>query len=104
MRTSLGRKRGIVPARLHARRTGARDYNARSIRVGAHGMCALRLLWLFVAIVLIATPAIGQSPPTPSSDVLMAAAAAVRDTATHGSGAYAIVRSLTVEVGPRATG
>ena len=67
-------------------------------------MCALRSLCSFVAIALIAAPAFAQSPPATSSGNVMAAAAAIRDTAAHGSGAFAIVRSLTVEVGPRPAG
>jgi carboxypeptidase Q len=67
-------------------------------------MIAPRSLCSFVIAAFATAPAFAQSPPTPPSADLPAAAATLRDEAMHGSGAYAILRSLTVEVGPRSAG
>jgi hypothetical protein len=61
-----------------------------------------RLLWPFAIAALAAAPAFAQSPPT--SAQLSTAAATLRDTAVRGTDAYDILRSLTVEVGPRSAG
>jgi carboxypeptidase Q len=54
--------------------------------------------------VLTVVPAFAQTPAVaPSADVL-AAASALRDAALKDNEAYAIVRALTVEVGPRSAG
>src|SRR5262245_41485879 len=76
----------------------------RSLLTEPWKMCASRLLCSFVVIALFMPRAFGQSPPPALPDTVKSAAATLRDTAAHDSGAYAIVRSLTVEVGPRSAG
>ncbi|MGH9361476.1 MAG: peptidase M28 family protein, partial [Thermoanaerobaculia bacterium] len=55
---------------------------------------------------LAATTLAAQPPPGPAalSPELRATAAALRDAALQGTGAYELVRSLTTEVGPRPAG
>src|SRR5262245_60571369 len=66
-------------------------------------MPALRSLCPFVALAALAAPALGQTPDAAQADVVMAAAA-LRRSALASNDAYAIVQSLTAEVGPRPAG
>lgn len=61
------------------------------------------LMWLLVAESALAAAAPPVAPPAFSAEQI-AAAAALRDAALAGSAAYAIVASLTTEVGPRLAG
>lgn len=65
-------------------------------------MSAFRSLCVSATAVLLAMPASGQNAP--AAGAAPAAAAGLRNAAAQGSGAYDIVRSLTVEVGPRSAG
>ncbi|PJA39778.1 MAG: aminopeptidase, partial [Lysobacterales bacterium CG_4_9_14_3_um_filter_62_6] len=60
-------------------------------------------MWLLAAESALAAAAPPVAPPAFSAEQI-AAAAALRDAALAGSAAYAIVASLTTEVGPRLAG
>ena len=67
-------------------------------------MSALRSLCPLVALAALAAPALGQTPAAGAQADVEAAAAALRDAALESNDAYAIVQSLTAEVGPRSAG
>jgi carboxypeptidase Q len=85
--------------------------SARPSRLGA-GLVAICAAALVALLSLAALPPAAGQPaaavtPSPTSGLpanVLAAAAAIRNTALRGTRAFDIVRSLTVEVGPRSAG